>query len=81
MNELVKRAQSYEAADGTTHRYITPETVQLAIDEGVPVEKVRLDTLEVLANIAGCGAEDRSLCAFVAFFGGQNPEEVIASEQ
>jgi len=48
--------------------YITPEDVSEALTQ-YPVMDVRLDVLEVLAQQANFGAEDSSLCAFIAWKG------------
>jgi hypothetical protein len=53
--------------------YITPEDVSDALKEGIRPTKVRLDVLEVLGS--GGGAEDWSLCAFVAWRGTPTPED------
>lgn len=48
--------------------YITPEDVGDALKK-FDADKVRLDVLEVLGKQAGFGAEDKGLCAFVAWEG------------
>ena len=48
--------------------YITPEDVSEALKK-IPRERVRLDVLAILGKQAGFGAEDPSLCAFVAWKG------------
>jgi hypothetical protein len=48
--------------------YITPEDVSDALQDHA-LDQVRLDALEVLGKQTEFGAEDRSLCAFVAFHG------------
>lgn len=53
--------------------YITPEDVSDAIRAG-NVPEVRRDVLEVIAKCAGAGAEDASLCAYIAWRGTPTPE-------
>ncbi|MCC7514215.1 MAG: hypothetical protein IT212_05960 [Bacteroidia bacterium] len=48
--------------------YITPEDIGEALKTN-NATKVRLDVLEIMADNAGFGTEDRGLCAFVAFQG------------
>lgn len=57
-------------ASAAGRRYITPEDVQAAIDAHPhDIHRVRIDALEVLGKQTEFGAEDRSLCAFIAFRG------------
>ena len=62
MNCIVEIAKKHQ------RDYITPEDVSEALGSHEP-NKMRLDTLEVLGRTAGAGAEDSSLCAFVAWKG------------
>lgn len=48
--------------------YVTPEDVGEALKTD-SVEIVRRDVLQVLGKQAGFGAEDASLCAFIAWNG------------
>ena len=48
--------------------YITPEDIADALKVS-PVDTVRLDVLAVLGGTTGFGAEDRGLCAYVAWKG------------
>lgn len=50
--------------------YMTPEDVENALRNGVSPEVVRLAVLEVLGK--KLGAEDYSLCAFIAWRGEAN---------
>jgi hypothetical protein len=51
-------------------KYITPEDVEKAMEaHRNDPDLVRLDVLEVLGKLTNFGAEDPSLCAFVAFEG------------
>lgn len=54
--------------------YITPEDIGEALKDH-PEDKVRLDVLEIMADNAGFGVEDRGLCAFVAFEGKKGLEK------
>lgn len=49
--------------------YITPEDVAEAINRATPIDRVRLDLLEILGKQTNYGVEDHSLCAFVAWHG------------
>ena len=50
--------------------YITPEDVTQAFnDHQNDPHGVRIDLLEVLGSVAGFGAEDAKLCAFIGFQG------------
>jgi hypothetical protein len=53
-------------ARGNGREYITPEDVGEALKVGVPRVDVMAQVLRVLGRIEGSGAEDWSLCAFVA---------------
>lgn len=78
MNEdkLVKQMQAKTAkhnilaqmAMAAKRNYITPEDIEEAL-ETHPEDKIRLDALEIMADNAGFGCEDRGLCAWVAFKG------------
>lgn len=58
--------------------YVTPEDVTEAL-KTYPKDKVRLDILQILAGGSGYGAEDETLCAFVAFQGkNESNEEKMA---
>jgi hypothetical protein len=46
--------------------YITPEDVSQAIAEGAEKSAVQAAVLEVIGGIALYGAEDSSLCAYIA---------------
>lgn len=54
-------------AEAAGREYITPEDVQDAIDAGEPIADIRLDVLGVIGKALGMGAEDASLCAFLAW--------------
>lgn len=58
-----------EIAKEHGREYVTPEDVHDAINEGTPIDQVRLEVLKILGNIAGTYCEDGSLCAFIAFKG------------
>jgi hypothetical protein len=55
-------------AAGDGREYIMPEDITQAFETNDP-NQVRLDVLEVLGNTSGYGAEDRDLCAFIAYKG------------
>ena len=57
-----------EIAMAAGRNYITPEDVASALERNT-ADKVRLDVLEVIAKRTNFGAEDYSLCAFVAWTG------------
>lgn len=66
--ETLKHNVIAQLAQKEERSYITPEDIHEAF-KSHPEDKVRLDVLEVLANGSGFGAEDESLCAYVAFNG------------
>jgi len=57
-----------QIARGHGRDYITSEDIREAF-ETIPVDIVRLHVLEILGNGGGVGAEDSTLCAFVAWSG------------
>jgi hypothetical protein len=63
MNSVIEIAKKHQ------RNYITPEDVTEALGSENPDSKVQRDVLEVLGNITKFGAEDYSLCAFVAWKG------------
>lgn len=58
----------FDVAKAAGRDYITPEDVSAALDSGADVNVVRLDVLEAIGGPRR-GAEDKSLCAFVAWKG------------
>jgi len=68
-DKTVKNNTIAKIAKENNRDYITPEDVQEAINRGGDLTKIRLDVLEVMADNAGFGCEDRGLIAFVAFRG------------
>jgi hypothetical protein len=89
VNELNNRAKAYRKQHGLPENcvitiakandrvYITPEDITEAFKSNDETT-VRLDVLEVLGDISGFGAEDRSLCAYVAYMG--KPDHEIDSK-
>lgn len=63
MNTVIEIAKKHR------RNYITPEDVTEALESDVSDSKIQRDVLEVLGNTAGFGAEDSSLCAFIAWKG------------
>jgi len=64
MNSITEIAKKYG------RDYITPEDVREAFKKSrFSSQRVRLEVLEVLAKQTEYGAEDSSLCAFVAWNG------------
>ena len=64
MNSVIEIAKKYQ------RDYITPEDVSEALKKSrFSSQRVRLEVLEVLAKQTEYGAEDSSLCAFVAWRG------------
>ena len=63
MNSVIEIAKKHG------RKYITPEDITEALENDCPETKIQLDVLQVLGNITGYGAEDKSLCAFVAWKG------------
>lgn len=59
-----------EIASENGRNYITPEDVRAAMESGVPMADVRYEVMSVIGKRAvggkWFGAEDASLCAFVA---------------
>lgn len=74
--KLMKETLEHNVVAQLAHKdgrdYITPEDIGEAMKTH-PEDKVRLDTLEIMADNAGFGLEDRGLCAFVAFQGKKRP--------
>lgn len=60
------RHSIFAIAKAKGREYITPEDVTDSFDSGYPAERVRMDVLRTLGRVSGFGAEDESLCAFVA---------------
>ena len=78
-NILLPYAESYLNSSGEECKYITPEGIAEALlshDEN----DVRLAVLEILANIAGMGAEDATLCAFVVYRGKAGLADYVKAE-
>lgn len=64
MNSIIEIAKKHG------RDYITPEDVTEALKRSrFSSQKIRLEVLEVLGKQTECGAEDSSLCAFVAWKG------------
>lgn len=64
MNSVIGIAKKHQ------RNYITPEDVSEALKlSRFASDRVRLEVLEVLAKQTDYGAEDSSLCAFIAWKG------------
>jgi predicted ATP-dependent protease len=64
MNSIIEIAKK----DGRD--YVTPEDVSEALKQSrFSSQRVRLEILEILAKQTDYGAEDSSLCAFIAWKG------------
>jgi len=57
----------FDIAKAEGRDYVTPEDISDSIKSGCPKETLQSDVLKLLGRQAGFGAEDSSLCAFIAW--------------